>query len=115
MHTGIKYFTEVFLYVLPFNWARKKLKKINHPKIVLAHFGPSLAHCAPLGGRAAAGQNWLKTRRSAAEQATFGLCDHSIRQFQHYGMIYTQIEILRGVHDHLSTVAAVKLPFFLMS
>ena len=47
MHTGIKYFTEVFLYVLPLNWARKKLKKINHPNLVLAHFGPSLAHCAP--------------------------------------------------------------------
>ena len=30
--------------------------------------------------QAVPGQNWLKTRRPAAEQATFGGCDHSFRQ-----------------------------------
>ena len=33
VHTGIKYFTEVFLNVLPFNWARTKLKKNKSPKM----------------------------------------------------------------------------------
>ena len=35
MLTGIKYFTEVFLNVLQFNWSRRELKKSKSPKMSL--------------------------------------------------------------------------------